>query len=248
MPPGDGQAEPKMSKWQDARRARRVALVACMLAAALVVIVAGSAANVPGLRAVEVPGMGWVVADEEASDADFEAALRNAQADDIADAEETRREIERDRETAEISLDEFDDEGPSDRVAAVKEAAPELVRGDLQIQASTTPLSEIPERVRAIYTSAVAPEQVEELRRILKDQREGDLGAASYTRAEVLVDDWRGVRVEDSRAVAIFRGHDRVHLDDGEVDERRYIWRLDLRYESGAWKMERLVFDDLDFG
>jgi hypothetical protein len=237
-----------MSKWQDARRARRVALVACMLAAALVVIVAGSAANVPGLRAVEVPGMGWVVADEEASDADFEAALRNAQADDIADAEETRREIERDRETAEISLDEFDDEGPSDRVAAVKEAAPELVRGDLQIQASTTPLSEIPERVRAIYTSAVAPEQVEELRRILKDQREGDLGAASYTRAEVLVDDWRGVRVEDSRAVAIFQGRHRLHLGDGDLEEAPYIWRLDLRHEDGAWKIARLVFQNRYFG
>jgi hypothetical protein len=237
-----------MSKWQDARRVRRVALVACMLAAALVVIVAGSAANLPGLRAVEVPGMGWVVADEEASDADVEAALRNAQADDIADAEETRREIERDRETVDISLDEFDDEGPSDRVADVKQAAPELVRGDLQIQASTTPLSEIPERVRAIYTAAAAPEQIEELRRILEDQREGDLGAASYARAEVLVDDWRGVRVEDSRAVAIFEGRHRLHLDDGEVEEAPYIWRIDLRHEDGAWKIARLVFQNRYFG
>ncbi len=216
-------------------------LVAVVVVMAIL-IGAASAGNATGVTAIEVPGAGLVVLEPNAPEEDVAAAVANAK--DVLSPEEAAEEAAADAAFEVPSLEPFADQGAASEVSAVKEAALALLDRDLEAQQSDVDPAATRALLERVYSRDVLAAEIELLLDAKADAAAGLLPNTEFTDHRISPEDWLGVKVEETSAVALLTGRQAL-LWNGTWEQRRYTWRFDLVREGGDWRLARLSFDDL---
>ena len=237
-----------MNSWKSLRRRYRRSVP--VLTSTVLLGVGVATASAIGLtltvtNAVEVPGFGWVVAEDGKS-------VPQDVLDEIGKLDESNmtlseRIADAGREHAEAlerpaRLDPFGDHGSAEAIAEVRREVAALLRANLAAQVGSELPSDVEGLYRDIWLDSVLPKKAAELRRMMTVILPQDR-SITLASSDVNLQTWHGIAVDGESAIAIADGTEKLKFASSRPDDvipMRY--QVHLKREHGRWQLA-FVYD-----